>query len=171
MDSILNLEKIADFMNSAPPQENKPEENAIDKTEVEKTINYIDNQLTTIKSATPELKTEEEIDKTEASVDELTKLALEQFSKLDKNTDEIYNLFYNPIALRQDRSDASKIALLDSQRLKVEMIQSLTGLITAKNKLEAARQKGGNMGVYVNAVPGNEVGISLHNLWEETKED
>lgn len=165
MESILDLDKIADFMNSQP--EEVP---ATSKNEVEDTINYIDNQLADIKKSSKELTTNEEIDEKVASVDDLTKLALEQFSKLDKNTDDLYQLFYTPIALKQDRSDASKIALLDSQRLKVEMIQALTGLITAKNKLEAAKQKTtGNMGVFVNTVPGNDVGISLHNLWEETK--
>ena len=167
MESILDLDKIAEFMNSEP-QAPVP---VVNKNEVEDTINYIDNQLSSIKETTKELKTTEEIDEQVASVDDLTKLALEQFSKLDKNTDDLYQLFYTPIALRQDRSDASKIALLDSQRLKVEMIQALTGLITAKNKLEASKQKvAGNMGVFVNTVPGNDVGISLHNLWEETKE-
>ena len=168
MESILDLDKIAEFMNSEP-QAPVP---VVNKNEVEDTINYIDNQLTSIKETTKELNTTEEIDEQVASVDDLTKLALEQFSKLDKNTDDLYQLFYTPIALRQDRSDASKIALLDSQRLKVEMIQALTGLITAKNKLEAAKQKTANsMGVFVNAVPGNDVGISLHNLWQESKEE
>jgi len=167
MESILDLDKIAEFMNSEEPQ--AP---VINKSEVEDTISYIDNQLSNIKETSKELKTTEEIDEQVASVDDLTKLALEQFSKLDKNTDDLYQLFYTPIALRQDRSDASKVALLDSQRLKVEMIQALTGLITAKNKLEAAKQKTtSNMGVFVNAVPGNDVGISLHNLWEGTKEE
>jgi hypothetical protein len=150
----------------------EPQAPVINKSEVEDTISYIDNQLSNIKETSKELKTTEEIDEQVASVDGLTKLALEQFSKLDKNTDDLYQLFYTPIALRQDRSDASKVALLDSQRLKVEMIQALTGLITAKNKLEAAKQKTtSNMGVFVNAVPGNDVGISLHNLWEGTKEE
>ena len=168
MESILDLDKIANFMNS----EQEAEAPALNKNEVEDTINYIDNQLTTIKETSKELKTTEEIEEQVASVDKLTELALEQFSKLDKNTDDLYQLFYTPIALRQDRSDASKIALLDSQRLKVEMIQALTGLITAKNKLETAKQKtAGNMGVFVNAVPGNDVGISLHNLWQGSKEE
>jgi hypothetical protein len=74
--------------------------------------------------------------------------------------------------MRQDRSDASKVALLDSQRIKVEMINALAGLASAKAKLEMAKQKQmtGNTGIYVNTQNGADVGISLSNLWDATKE-
>lgn len=158
------LEKIAEFMNSEP-------EHDIDANEIENALDYIDTQLSEVKKETKEITTAEEVKKQETTIEDLTQIALKEFSKIGKNTDDIFNLFYNPIALRQDRSDASKQALVESQRLKVEMINALAGLANAKAKLEQAKQKqiGNAMGVYVNSQPGNEVGISLHNLWEETK--
>ena len=161
------LEKIAEFMNSEP-------EHDIDTNEIENALDYIDTQLSEVKKETKETKeitTVEEVKKQETTIEDLTQIALKEFSKIGKNTEDIFNLFYNPIALRQDRSDASKQALVESQRLKVEMINALAGLANAKAKLEQAKQKqiGNAMGVYVNSQPGNEVGISLHNLWEETK--
>ena len=158
------LKKIAEFMNSEP-------EHDIDTNEIENALDYIDTQLSEVKKETKEITTVDEVKKQETTIEDLTQIALKEFSKIGKNTDDIFNLFYNPIALRQDRSDASKQALVESQRLKVEMINALAGLANAKAKLEQAKQKqiGNAMGVYVNSQPGNEVGISLHNLWEETK--
>ena len=158
------LKKIAEFMNSEP-------EHDIDTNEIENALDYIDTQLSEVKKETKEITTVEEVKKQETTIEDLTQIALKEFSKIGKNTDDIFNLFYNPIALRQDRSDASKQALVESQRLKVEMINALAGLANAKAKLEQAKQKqiGNAMGVYVNSQSGNEVGISLHNLWEETK--
>ena len=158
------LKKIAEFMNSEP-------EHDIDTNEIENALDYIDTQLSEVKKETKEITTAEEAKKQETTIEDLTQIALKEFSKIGKNTDDIFNLFYNPIALRQDRSDASKQALVESQRLKVEMINALAGLANAKAKLEQTKQKqiGNAMGVYVNSQPGNEVGISLHNLWEETK--
>ena len=107
------------------------------------------------------------------AIEDLTQIALKQMAKIDKKTDEIYDLFYTPLALRQDRSDASKVALLDSQRIKVEMINALAGLASAKAKLEMAKQKqiAGNTGIYVNTQSGSEVGISLSNLWKNLPEE
>lgn len=158
------LKKIAEFMNSEP-------EHDIDTNEIENALDYIDTQLSEVKKETKEITTVEEAKKQETTIEDLTQIALKEFSKIGKNTDDIFNLFYNPIALRQDRSDASKQALVESQRLKVEMINALAGLANAKAKLEQAKQKqiGNAMGIYVNSQSGNEVGISLHNLWEETK--
>lgn len=166
MKKEINLDKIAEFMNSEPEEE-------VDNKEIENTLEYIDNQLATVKKESKEISTPEDIKKQEITVDELTEQALKQFSKLDKNTDEIYDLFYGPLAIGKDRSESSKIALLDSQRLKVEMINALAGLASAKAKLEAAKTKNvtGNTGIFVNTQSGADVGISLHNLWEGTKED
>ena len=151
-------------MNSEP-------EHDIDTNEIENALDYIDTQLSEIKKEAKEITTAEEVKKQETTIEDLIQIALKEFSKIGKNTDDIFNLFYNPIALRQDKSDASKQALVESQRLKVEMINALAGLANAKAKQEQAKQKqiGNAMGVYVNSQPGNEVGISLHNLWEETK--
>jgi hypothetical protein len=167
MEQEIDLDKIAEFMNSAPE-----ETNDIDKEEVENTLDYIDTQLATVKEQTKAITTPEEIKQQEHSIEDLTQIALKQMSKIDKKTDEIYDLFYTPLAMRQDRSDASKVALLDSQRIKVEMINALAGLASAKAKLEMAKQKQmtGNTGIYVNTQNGADVGISLSNLWDATKE-
>lgn len=167
MEQEIDLDKIAEFMNSAPE-----ETSDIDKEEVENTLDYIDTQLATVKEQTKAITTPEEIKQQEHSIEDLTQIALKQMSKIDKKTDEIYDLFYTPLAMRQDRSDASKVALLDSQRIKVEMINALAGLASAKAKLEMAKQKQmtGNTGIYVNTQNGADVGISLSNLWDATKE-
>ena len=160
----VDLNKIAEFMNSEPIEE-------INKEEVENTLEYIDTQLATVKEQTKTITTPEQAEMQEHTIEDLTKIALKQMSKVDKKTDEIYDLFYGPLALRQDRSDASKVALLDSQRIKVEMINALASLASAKAKLEMAKQKQitGNTGIFVNTQNGSEVGIDLHNLWEGTK--
>ena len=160
----IDLDKIAEFMNSEPEKE-------VDKKEIEDTLEYIDTQLANVKEQTKEITTPEQAAIQEHSIEDLTQIALKQMSKIDKKTDEIYDLFYTPLALRQDRSDASKIALLDSQRIKVEMINALASLASAKAKLELAKQKQitGNTGIYVNTQNGADVGINLSNLWDATK--
>lgn len=160
----IDLDKIAEFMNSEPEKE-------VDKKEIEDTLEYIDTQLANVKEQTKEITTLEQAAMQEHSIEDLTQIALKQMSKIDKKTDEIYDLFYTPLALRQDRSDASKVALLDSQRIKVEMINALASLASAKAKLELAKQKQitGNTGIYVNTQNGADVGINLSNLWDATK--
>jgi len=162
----INLDKIAEFMNSEPVEE-------INQEEVEDTLEYIDKQLATVKKNSKDLTTPEQIEAQEHSIEDLTQIALKQMAKVDKNTDDIFDLFYTPLALRQDRSDASKVALLDSQRIKVEMINALAGLASAKAKLELAKQKTstGNTGIFIDTKNGSDVGISLHNLWEEAKKE
>lgn len=164
MNKELDLDKIVEFMNSEPEEE-------IDSQEIENTIDYIDNQLATVKEQTKEITTPEQAEEQQHNINELTDLMLKQFSKVNKNTDEIYDLFYGPLATRQDRSDASKVALLDSQRIKVEMMAQIANIISAQAKLEQAKAKAstGPAGIYVQAQNGADVGISLHNLWEETK--
>lgn len=160
----LDLEKIADFMNS-------PVEEGIDKNEIENALDYIDTQIANVKKETKEIKTQEDIDKQQSTIDSLTKIALEKMGKVDKKTDEIFDLFYNPILLKQDRSDASKQALVESQRIKVEMINAITNLVNAQAKLEVAKQKQatGNTGIFINTMTGAQAGVSLHDLWEESK--
>ena len=164
MSQEVDLDKIAELMNSEPVSE-------VDKEELENTIDYIDNQLETVKKQTKEIITPEQAEKQQHNINELTDLMLKQFGKVNKNTDEIYDLFYGPLATRQDRSDASKVALLDSQRIKVEMMAQIANIISAQVKLEQAKSKAsaGQPGIYVQAQNGADVGISLHNLWEGTK--
>ena len=113
MEQEIDLDKIAEFMNSEPEKEI----DEVDKKEVENTLEYIDTQLANVKEQTKAITTPEEVEAQEHSIEDLTQIALKQMAKIDKKTDEIYDLFYTPLALRQDRSDASKVALLDSQRI------------------------------------------------------
>ena len=87
----------------------------------------------------------------------------------DKKSDEVYDLFYQPIALKQDRSDVSKQSLIESIRLKVEMANSLAALAQAKAKLEMAKSKlqAGSGNVFINAQDGADVGINLKELWKD----
>jgi hypothetical protein len=158
------LDVIASFMN-------EPVKEDVDKNELENTLDYINTQLTASKPQIKDLSTIEEVDEQEHTIDELTDIALKALNKIDNKTDEIYDLFYKPLLLGKDRSDASKQGLIESQRIKVEMVNALAGLANAKAKLEMARAKANsNSGVFINASSGSDVGISLHNLWEGTKD-
>lgn len=161
----VDLDKIAEFMNSG----NEIDE--VDKNEIESTINFIDDQLAEVKKETKEISTPEQIEKQQHTINELTDIMLNQFNKVNSNTDQIYELFYNPLAMGKDRSDASKVALLDSQRIKVEMMAQIANVISAQAKLEQAKAKQtAGPGVFVNAQSGADVGISLHNLWQEAED-
>ena len=168
MEQDVDLEKIAEFMNS------EPKETTIEtKKDIESTIDFIDNQLAEVKKETKVAKTEDDFKKQQTSIDTLTALALEKMKKVDDKTDEIYDLFYKPLATRMDRSDASKEALIESQRIKVEMINALAGLANAQAKLEMARVKSatGNNNILINTMNGQDVGISLHNIWQNLPDD
>lgn len=165
MNNDIDLNDIANFMNS--------EVNEVDKSEVENTLSIIDQQLATVK--TKDIATVEEVETKEHSIDELTEIALKTFNKVDVKSDDIYDLFYGNIAVGKDRSDASKEALVDSVRLKTEMINALAGLAQAKAKLEIAKAKmmGPQTGVYINneIKPGSEFNISLSNLYKDSDDD
>lgn len=159
----IDLEKLQEFIDG--------DDEIKDSEEIENTLDFIDNQLTTVKSQTKEIKTIEDVEKQETTIEDLTQVALNQLNKVDKNTDEIYDLFYKNILLGKDRTDVSKQSLVESQRIKVELINALTGLANAKAKLEIAKSKvsTGNVGIFVDTMNQNQAGINLHNLWEETK--
>jgi hypothetical protein len=148
------------------------ESQEIDTDQIEKALGIIDGEVSSLKEQTKELSVKTEETK-EHTIDELTDLAINKMNKIDATTDEIYQLFYTPIALRQDRSDASKIALLDSQHIKVDLINALANLATAKAKLEAAKTKvpTGNVGVFLGAKDGNSIGINLEDVKSFTDED
>lgn len=164
MSKGVDLDKIAEFMNS---DSDNNEIKQTDKQEIENTLDYIDTQLSEVKKQTKKVANPEDVKQQETTIENLTQMALTQFGKVDKNTDEIYQLFYGNLALGKDRSDASKVALLDSQRLKVELIESLASLANAKARLELAKQKTmAGTGIFVNAQSGADVGISLSDLWK-----
>ena len=101
------------------------------------------------------------------SIDSLITKALKYVDNVNSQADDIYQLFYTPLATRQDRSDASKVAIVESLRVKNENINAITNLVNAKAKLEALKEKQQqqmNGGIFVNAVPGSEVGINIASL-------
>ena len=93
---------------------------------------------------------------------------MESYKDIQKHSEEIYDAFYGRVATNQDRTDVSKQMLTDSQRLKIESINALTNLANAKAKLIAAQaranQQAAQVGVFVNAKDGEDVGINLTNL-------
>ena len=140
-------------------------EKDISKDEIDKALDMIDNEQKQLaekeESLTPEKK--EEI-----SIDDITRVALESYKDIQKHSEEIYDAFYGRVATNQDRTDVSKQMLTDSQRLKIESINALTNLANAKAKLIAAQaranQQAAQVGVFVNAKDGEDVGINLTNL-------
>ena len=136
----------------------------LDSDEIDKALSMIDETQKEI------VKKEEEVPvpKEEISIDDITRVALDSYKDIQKHSEEIYDAFYGVVATRQDRSDVSKQMLTDSQRLKIESINALTNLANAKAKLIAAQaranQQAAQVGVFVNAKDGEDVGINLTNL-------
>ena len=141
-------------------------DNAIKIIENEKEIDAVKKQEITEKQKdlpSQEVQNQEE----KNSIDSLITKALKYVDNVNSQADDIYQLFYTPLATRQDRSDASKVAIVESLRVKNENINAITNLVNAKAKLEALKEKQQqqmNGGIFVNAVPGSEVGINIASL-------
>lgn len=144
-----------------------------DADEIDNAIKIIENEIDAVKKQeiTEGQKNlpSKEVQSTEEknSIDSLISKALNYVENVNSQADDIYQLFYTPLATRQDRSDASKVAIVESLRVKNENINAITNLVNAKAKLEALKEKQQqqmNGGVFVQAVPGSEVGINIANL-------
>ena len=144
-----------------------------DTDEIDNAIKIIENEIDAVKKQeiaekqkdlpSQEVQNQEE----KNSIDSLITKALKYVDNVNSQSDDIYQLFYTPLATRQDRSDASKVAIVESLRVKNENINAITNLVNAKAKLEALKEKQQqqmNGGIFVNAVPGSEVGINIANL-------
>ena len=144
-----------------------------DSDEIDNAIKIIENEIDAVKKQeiaekqkdlpSQEVQNQEE----KNSIDSLITKALKYVDNVNSHADDIYQLFYTPLATRQDRSDASKVAIVESLRVKNENINAITNLVNAKAKLEALKEKQQqqmNGGVFVQAVPGSEVGINIANL-------
>ena len=140
-------------------------EKDISKDEIDKALDIIDNEQKQLIAKEEESIPEK---KEEISIDDITRVALESYKDIQKHSEEIYDAFYGRVATNQDRTDVSKQMLTDSQRLKIESINALTNLANAKAKLIAAQtranQQAAQVGVFVNAKDGEDVGINLTNL-------
>ena len=149
-----------------------------DSDEIDNAIKIIENEIDAVKKQeiaekqkdlpSQEAQNQEAQNQEEKnSIDSLITKALKYVDNVNSQADDIYQLFYTPLATRQDRSDASKVAIVESLRVKNENINAITNLVNAKAKLEALKEKQQqqmNGGIFVNAVPGSEVGINIANL-------
>jgi len=144
-----------------------------DADEIDNAIKIIENEIEAVKkNEVAEVKQEQPSQEEQYSVDNLITRALKYVENVNDQADDIYHLFYSPLATGRDRTDASKVALVESLRLKNENITAITNLVNAKAKLEAlkAKQQMDNSGnVYIQASSGSEVGINLANLRAENK--
>ena len=139
------------------------EEN-LSETSVELALAELENHIQeTQKNELAEIKEEND----EISVDEVIFQEVMKGSKeVFKTSNEIYDLFYTPIALGKDRSDVSKQSLLDSQRLKIEAMNALTNYMNAKARLASSKNQpaGSKTGIIISTMSGKEAGINIANL-------
>lgn len=143
-------------------------ERGLKKEEFEVSENEIDNALALIDEDQKEIieKPKEPEIKSEISIDDITRVALESYKDIQKHSEEIYDAFYGDIVTGRKRDDVSKQMLTDSQRIKIESINALASLANAKARLISAQNKSnqGNVGVFINSQRGEDVGINLANL-------
>lgn len=143
-------------------------ERGLKKEELEVSENEIDNALALIDEDQKEIieKPKEPEIKSEISIDDITRVALESYKDIQKHSEEIYDAFYGDIVTGRKRDDVSKQMLTDSQRIKIESINALASLANAKARLISAQNKSnqGNVGVFINSQRGEDVGINLANL-------
>lgn len=140
------------------------EEDRIPNNVIDDALSLIDGgQVVEKKEVLPAEKTVKPAERFD--IDDLTAGVLKSVDDVNKKTDEVYDMFYTPIALGKDRSDVSKQSLMDSIRLKNEAMANVTAIINAKAKLVAAQnQQANKMGVIIQAQSGADVGINLDNL-------
>lgn len=144
------------------------ENDIIEEDDIDKAISIIDskNEVEETKKQSTDAVPAARND--EFSVDSLTKVVLDSVKDVNNKGDELYDMFYTPIALGKDRSDASKIAILDVLHAKNESVANVAQLINAKARLlQAQNAQSAKVGVIVNAKSGDEVGINLSNLDSE----
>lgn len=137
----------------------------LDEDEIEKALGLISKEETEIAEKKEELPAAPE-KAPEISIDDITRMAVDSYNDVRRHADDIYDAFYDVVATRQDRSDMSKQMLADSQRLKIESINALASLASAKAKLIQAQNRAasGNVGVFIQSKTGDDVGINLKNL-------
>ena len=96
-------------------------------------------------------------------------IAEEIFRKADVNdkiADNIYNLFYDGLALGKDHSDASKDAILRTLEARIENAKLITELAKAVARKDSNKGTVG-VGVSINTNSGSSYGIDLQNIKDE----
>ena len=130
--------------------------------EIVKALELLNNELTTQSQGTTEVAKKEDL----TSFDTLAEKILSRLNDVDGIADKTYELFYHDLALGKDHSESSKIALLESLKVKMESPKTLVELTKALAKLQAASSKA-QVGIQINTQSGEAVGINLDNLREE----
>lgn len=107
-------------------------------------------EITQSQSKEVDASDEEEI------ANKLVEMTLDDRSKADK----LFDLFYDDLAVGQDRSTSSKETIARALELKIDAGKNLIELLKIKDK----RKDGNN--ILINTVPSNKTGIDLNNIKE-----
>jgi hypothetical protein len=121
--------------------------------EIEMTLAEIDKDLVEIKDAKKELN----------PLDNLKDMVLSSVTKVEKNTDLVFDHYLTEVLTRNDRSESTKNTLVEILRVKNESMGNITNIINALAKIEASKnQKAGS--VLIQSKSASEVGINFSNM-------
>lgn len=93
---------------------------------------------------------------------------LVKFTKSDREkADQIFELFFTAIGLKEDRSEASKEALTKALELKILASQNIIELLKIKAKSNEIKT---NIGLFFNqGMTGKKAGVNLKSIKQERK--
>ena len=128
--------------------------------ELESMLDLIDKEITTTEDS-KEVAIKEDV----TSFESLANKVLERLNGVDDTADKIHELFYHDLALGKDHSESSKIALLESLKVKMETPKTMVELAKALAKLKSADKA--QVGIQINTQSGDKFGIDLGKLKEE----
>lgn len=127
--------------------------------EIDEVLGLINKELTT--TDTKEITKKEEL----SSFDNLATKIMDRLNDVDDTARIIHELFYHDLALGRDRSESSKVALLEALKVRMESPKTLVELTKALAKLQTANKS--QVGIQINTQTGEDVGINLKALKEE----
>jgi len=127
--------------------------------EIDEVLGLINKELTT--TDTKEITKKEEL----SSFDNLATKIMDRLNDVDDTARIIHELFYHDLALGKDRSESSKVALLEALKVRMESPKTLVELTKALAKLQTANKS--QVGIQINTQTGEDVGINLNALKEE----
>ena len=127
--------------------------------EIDEVLGLINKELTT--TDTKEITKKEEL----SSFDNLATKVMDRLNDVDDTARTIHELFYHDLVLGKDRSESSKVALLEALKVRMESPKTLVELTKALAKLQTANKS--QVGIQINTQTGEDVGINLKALKEE----
>ncbi len=127
--------------------------------EIDEVLGLINKELTA--TDTKEITKKEEL----SSFDNLATKIMDRLNDVDDTARIIHELFYHDLALGKDRSESSKVALLEALKVRMESPKTLVELTKALAKLQTANKS--QVGIQINTQTGEDVGINLNALKEE----